>query len=171
MDPHNINKATIGAFRSALYDFDRGRLTSVVKDVFDPGCAVHLANPVEDLDGPGALLDQAFFPLADAIPDLERRDTIVIAGNALGQDWVGCGGYYTGLFERLWLKIPQTRHQISLGFHEFYRMEGGGRRDAGPLGHSRGHDASAGLADGTQYWSRMACTGTGYAGWGGRRAI
>ena len=36
MDPHNINKATIGAFRSALYDFDRGRLTSVVKEVFDP---------------------------------------------------------------------------------------------------------------------------------------
>ena len=125
MDPHNINKATIGAFRSALYDFDRGRLSSVVKDVFDPGCAVHLANPFEDLDGPGALLDQAFFPLADAIPDLERRDTIVIAGNALGQDWVGCGGYYTGLFERPWLKIPPTRHQISLRFHEFYRMEAG----------------------------------------------
>jgi hypothetical protein len=63
--------------------------------------------------------------LADAIPDLERRDTIVIAGNALGQDWVGCGGYYTGLFERPWLKIPPTRHQISLRFHEFYRMEEG----------------------------------------------
>ena len=94
MDPHNINKATIGAFRSALYDFDRGRLTSVVKDVFDPGCAVHLANPFEDLDGPGALLDQAFFPLAEAIPDLECRDTIVIAGSAVDQvdqvdqDWI-----------------------------------------------------------------------------------
>ena len=36
MDPHNTNKATIRAFRSALYDFDRGRLTSVVKEVFDP---------------------------------------------------------------------------------------------------------------------------------------
>jgi hypothetical protein len=90
---------------------------------------VHLANPFEDLDGPGALLDQAFFPLAEAIPDLERRDTIVIAGSAVDQvdqvdqDWVGCAGYYTGLFERPWLKIPPTRHQISLRFHEFYRME------------------------------------------------
>ena len=125
MDPHNTNKATIRAFRSALYDFDRGRLSSVVNNVFDPGCAVHLANPFEDLDGPGGLLDQALFPLADAVPDLERRDTIVIAGSVLGQDWVGCAGYYTGLFERPWLKIPPTRHQISLRFHEFYRMEEG----------------------------------------------
>jgi len=125
MDPHNTNKATIRAFRSALYDFDRERLSSVVKNVFDPGCAVHLANPFEDLDGPGGLLDQAFFPLADAVPDLERRDTIVIGGSVLGQDWVGCAGYYTGLFERPWLKIPPTYHQISLRFHEFYRMEEG----------------------------------------------
>ena len=125
MDPHNTNKATIRAFRSALYDFDRGRLSSVVNNVFDPGCAVHLANPFEDLDGPGGLLDQALFPLADAVPDLERRDTIVIAGSVLGQDWVGCAGYYTGLFERPWLKIPPTYHQISLRFHEFYRMEEG----------------------------------------------
>ena len=125
MDPHNTNKATIRAFRSALYDFDRGRLSSVVNNVFDPGCAVHLANPFEDLDGPGGLLDQAFFPLADAVPDLERRDTIVIGGSVLGQDWVGCAGYYTGLFERPWLKIPPTGHQISLRFHEFYRMEEG----------------------------------------------
>ena len=36
LDTHNVNKATISAFRSALYDFDRGRLTSVVKEVFDP---------------------------------------------------------------------------------------------------------------------------------------
>ena len=123
MGLHNRNKTTIRAFRSALYDFDRGRLSRVVKDVFDPGCAVHLANPFEDLDGPGALLDQAFFPLTNAIPDLERRDTSVIAGNAVGQDWVGCAGYYTGLFERPWLRIPPTHHQVSLRFHEFYRME------------------------------------------------
>ena len=125
MDRHNRNKAIIGALRSALYDFDRGRLSSVVKNVFDPGCAVHLANPFEDLDGPGGLLDQALFPLADAVPDLERRDTIVIGGSVLGQDWVGCAGYYTGLFARSWLKIPPTYPQISLRFHEFYRMEEG----------------------------------------------
>ncbi len=125
MDPHNTNKVIICALRSALYNFDRGLLSSVVKNVFDPGCAVHLANQFEDLDGPGGLLDQALFPLADAVPDLERRDTIVIGGSALGQDWVGCAGYYTGLFERSWLKIPPTYHQISLRFHEFYRMEEG----------------------------------------------
>jgi hypothetical protein len=36
LDTYNVNKATISAVRRALYDFDRGRLTSVVKEVFGP---------------------------------------------------------------------------------------------------------------------------------------
>jgi hypothetical protein len=36
LDTHNVNKATISAFRSAIYDVDRGRLTSVAKEVSDP---------------------------------------------------------------------------------------------------------------------------------------
>ena len=67
MDPHNANKAIISALRSALYDFDRGRLSSVVKNVFDPGCAVHLANPFEDLDGPGGIEESGGPPNAKAV--------------------------------------------------------------------------------------------------------
>ena len=40
-----------------------------------------------------------------------------------GLDWVGCGGYYTGTFEKPWLDIPATGHQVSLRFHEFYQFE------------------------------------------------
>ena len=134
MDPHNTNKATIRAFRSALYDFDRGRLSSVVNNVFDPGCAVHLANPFEDLDGPGGLLDQALFPLADAVPDLERRDTIVIAGSVLGQDWVGCAGYYTGLFERPWLRFHRLATRSVCDFTSSTEWKKGGLSRCRPFG-------------------------------------
>jgi len=65
-------------------------------------------------------------PLSDAIPDLERRDTIVMSGTTdSGKQWVGCCGYYTGTFTQPWLNINPTGHQISLRFHEFYRVEQG----------------------------------------------
>ncbi|WP_164135137.1 ester cyclase, partial [Serratia marcescens] len=59
------------------------------------------------------------------IPDLERRDYIVISGQAEKADWVGCAGYYTGTFRASWLDIPPTGHQVSMRFHEFYRIEDG----------------------------------------------
>ncbi|MEO0380240.1 MAG: ester cyclase [Pseudomonadota bacterium] len=76
--------------------------------------------------GVDAYVDKAFAPLIAAVPDLERRDTIVMAGpTPEGDDWVGCGGYYTGTFMRPWLDIPPTGHIIHMRFHEFYRFVDG----------------------------------------------
>ena len=41
---------------------------------------VHLSHPFETLDGPDGLLNDALLPLQKAIPDLERRDNLVMAG-------------------------------------------------------------------------------------------
>jgi predicted ester cyclase len=85
---------------------------------------VRLAHPFEDLDGAAGLYARAYEPLHGALPDLERRDTIVIAGESPGgANWVGCCGYYTGTFCRTWLGIPPTGHQVSMRFHEFFRVE------------------------------------------------
>ena len=78
------------------------------------------------LPGPLGLFEQAYLPLAAAFPDLERRDTIVLAGRTHEDRlWVGCGGYYTGTFTTPFLNIPPTGHQASMRFHEFYRIEDG----------------------------------------------
>ena len=46
-------------------------------------------------------------PLFDAMPDLERRDWIIMGGRTEhGDDWVGCGGHYVGTFVGPWLDIP-----------------------------------------------------------------
>ena len=68
--------------------------------------------------------------LRAAVPDLERRDTIVMAGPThRGDAWVGSCGYYTGAFTGPWLDIPPTGQQFSLRFHEFYRIEDGRVRE------------------------------------------
>ena len=126
MSIHDSNKALLGPFRNALYDFDAKALAKVVAELFADDAAVHLAHPFETLDGPDGLIRDALMPLQAAMPDLERRDTIVMAGRSpLDLDWVGCCGYYTGTFEAPFLDIPPTGHQASMRFHEFYRFDGG----------------------------------------------
>lgn len=126
LDIHARNKAAVGRLRQAQYDYQPEVVRSALRALFLPDAVIHLATPFEDLDGPDALYEQAYIPLHRALPDLERRDTIVMAGQSpQGLDWVGCCGYYTGTFVRPWLDIPPTGHQVAMRFHEFYRMEGG----------------------------------------------
>jgi predicted ester cyclase len=126
MDVHNQNKAALLALRQALYDYEPERVRERMQAVFRADAKVFLATPFEQLDGSMGLYHAVFEPLQRAIPDLERRDTIVIAGpGAVDGDWVGCCGYYTGTFGRPWMDIPPTERQVSLRFHEFCRMEDG----------------------------------------------
>lgn len=125
--PHAQHKAQLDPVRKAMADFEPDAVRRVLKDLFHADAQVHLATPFEDLPGADALFHQAYLPLHEAWPDLERRDTIVMAGQAPGSDndWVGCCGYYTGTFVKPWLEIPPTGHQVAMRFHEFYRFEDG----------------------------------------------
>lgn len=107
----------------ALYDCDIATLKKQLHEVFAPDCAIHLAHPFEDLNGSDALFEGVYLPLMTAIPDLERRDFIVMAGEASGNNWVGCAGHYMGIFEKPWLDIPPTQHMVAMRYHEFFRIE------------------------------------------------
>ena len=122
---HNINKSAIGRLRAALYDCRPDRLLSEMQAVFAADCAVHLTFPFEDLPGPDALYESAYLPLLHAVPDLERRDFLLMAGKTQGEDWVGCAGHYIGVFENPWLDIPPTQHLMAMRYHEFFRFKAG----------------------------------------------
>lgn len=119
---HRHHQALLAPWRAALYAGDRAALSAALDARFAADCAVHLASPFEDLDGPRALLERAYVPLLHAIPDLERRDFICMAGSAGDTDWVGCGGHYMGVFEHPWLDIPPTQHLVYMRYHEFFRF-------------------------------------------------
>lgn len=125
-DSHSKHKALIAPLRAAMYDFDLPTIRRILHDLCAPDVVFHLAFPFETTQGVDAYLDKVYDPLRTAIPDLERRDYIVMAGpTPEGSDWVGCGGYYTGAFVAPWLDIPPTGHMVHMRFHEFYRFEGG----------------------------------------------
>ncbi len=125
MDIHSQHKLLLAPFREALYNADVGQLKQIVGNLFAIDAKVQMAFPFETLASRDALVDDVYANLFKAIPDLERRDTIVMAGNSGHGDWVGCCGYYTGAFMYPWLDIPATGHQVSMRFHEFYRFEDG----------------------------------------------
>ena len=123
-DVHTRNKELVAQLRTALYNYESAEVREVLNTLFTADAPIQLAHPFETLEGPDALYMQAYLGLQRAIPDLERRDTIVIAGpSSHGDNWVGCCGYYTGSFEKPWLDIPPTGHQVAMRYHEFFRIE------------------------------------------------
>ncbi|MBU3034092.1 ester cyclase [Tritonibacter mobilis] len=126
MDVHTQNKALIASLRAAMYDFDEAGVRAALASVCAPDVLFRFCHPFGDLTGVEDFYDAVYAGLFKAWPDLERRDTIVIAGpDESGNDWVGAGGYYTGVFTAPWLDIPPTGHQVSMRFHEFYRIVDG----------------------------------------------
>lgn len=119
-------RAAFQPLRLAQYNFTAETVRAALRDLLSGDAKVQLGCPLDTMEGPDAMWEQAYAPLLDAIPDLERRDTIVMAGpTPEGADWLGCCGYYTGTFVNPWLDIPPTGHMVSMRFHEFYRIVNG----------------------------------------------
>ncbi|MEM9431018.1 MAG: ester cyclase [Pseudomonadota bacterium] len=125
-DIHTANKAALAPLRAAMIDFEEGAVRAALAALIAPEAPVRMPCPFGTLTGPEALYQSCYAPLLDAIPDLERRDWIVMGGETeRGDSWVGCGGHYVGTFVAPWLDIPPTGHLVTMRFHEFYRFEGG----------------------------------------------
>ena len=118
-------KATLAPLRHALETARPDTLTAALAAAFAPEAVIRLCHPLE-VSGPKALYDRALGPLLAAMPDLERRDMIVLAGTTPeGQDWVGCMGNYMGTFVAPFLDIRPTGHLAHMRYHEYFRLEGG----------------------------------------------
>ncbi len=119
-------KLRMVSYRKALAGFEPSGARSEVTALFDPAAALHLCHPFGDLQGPDAFLERCLLPLHAALPDLERRDMIMLAGTTPeGRHWVGCMGNFMGTFLAPFLDIPPTGHLVHMRYHEFFRFEDG----------------------------------------------
>ncbi len=126
MTVHDENKRLCRKLTNSMYHWTDDSVRSALAEVFAADAAVRLAFPFEDLDGPEGLWDQALSALSAAMPDIERRDYIVMAGpDGQGESWVGCCGHYTGTWLRPLLGIPASGQQAAMRFHEFFHVVDG----------------------------------------------
>ena len=89
---HTSNKAFVNKLRTAMYNFDEKDTRQVLSSLFTPDAIIHMPWPLGDMTGPDQLYDTCYKPLVASVPDLERRDWIVVGGlTKAGDEWVGCG--------------------------------------------------------------------------------
>ena len=119
-------KTLFAPFATAAATATDATLRTAAHTLLAPGATVRLCHPFGEGTGPGALLDGALGPLLVAIPDLERREAIRLAGTTPeGQGWIGCMGSYLGTFAAPFLDIPPTGQLVHMRYHEFFRVAGG----------------------------------------------
>ena len=119
-------KSAIQPLTKALASFDPAKVQTALADCVSVNASFKLCHPFGDLAGPDAFYVSCLAPLHAAMPDLERRDMIVMAGTTPeGQDWIGTMGNYMGTFSAPFLGIPATGHLAHMRYHEFFRIEGG----------------------------------------------
>jgi predicted ester cyclase len=111
------------ALRDALTAGD-GRLRRL-SSLYSRDVGWHGPHPINDVQGPDAVVDRFWSPLLQAVPDLERREDIVLAGRWKGGDWVASTGHYVGVMRGDWLGLRASGGFISLRYGEFARIEGG----------------------------------------------
>jgi len=117
-------KALLSDYRSATECFEPTKVLNVLKILFTDDAEVKLFHPVGTVKGSAGLMEAALSPLHAAMPDLERRDMIVVAATTPeGQDWIGCMGNYLGTFTSPFLDIPPSGHLAHMRYHEFFKVE------------------------------------------------
>ncbi|CTQ51194.1 ester cyclase [Jannaschia donghaensis] len=125
MTPEDL-KAVLAGYRHAAATYDSDAVTAAMDAVFAPDATIRMCHPFGTLNGAQAFRNACLTPLQAALPDLERRDMIVMAGTTPeGQDWIGCMGSYMGTFLNPFLDIPPTGHLAHMRYHEFFRIEAG----------------------------------------------
>ena len=124
MHRNNFLKELIKPLRFSMYEFTESGVRDQLNTLFHEDAIIHLSHPFGDISGPANYYNKALKPLFLSMPDLERRDYIVIAGKTEKDlEWVGCGGFYNGTFIKPFLDIPPTGHIAHMRFHEFFRFK------------------------------------------------
>lgn len=117
-------KRSCTAMLAATAALGRGGAQALAADAYAPSIRFHGPRPVETLDGAQAVAERFWGPLLAALPDLERRPDIVLAGAFNGGVWTAHMGHLVGLFAADLFGVPATRRPVWLRYGAFERMEG-----------------------------------------------
>jgi len=125
MTIHETNKRHLYAVLSRLAEAEGADLRAVLSDLYATDAEWRGSHPLNEMRGIDAIEEQVWAPLQRAMPDLERRDTMVVGGTYEGRDMVACLGHYCGTFRENWMGIPSTGRPVYLRYGEVHVVEDG----------------------------------------------
>lgn len=121
---HTRNKKTVHQKLQALCGPNDNTLARVT-ELYADDASVHAWHPVDELAGHQQITSGLWQPLLTALPDLERRDTILIAGEFDGKDIVATLGHLQGTFETSLYDIPPTQGVVYVRYGEVHHIADG----------------------------------------------
>ena len=92
--------------------------------LYAPDAVWRGSHPLDEMHGVSAIEAQVWQPLIAALPDLERREQLLIGGSYNGTDVVAGFGTLTGIFRHDWLGIPATGRTVQLRYAEAHEFAG-----------------------------------------------
>ena len=109
---------------NSMRSFNEYNVKKSLELLFSDSVNIKMCYPFGILNDSESFFHTAYRPLLSALPDLERRDMILIAGTTPeGNKWVGSMGNYMGTFVKPFLKIPPNGHLVHMRYHEFFCIE------------------------------------------------
>jgi predicted ester cyclase len=102
-------------------------LTAALEALATSDCVWRAAHPMNEMTGSHAAAARIWHPLMAAFPDLERRDSIFVAGRFQGRILVAAIGHYCGTMAADWFGIPATGKTVFLRFGEVWQIGPDGR--------------------------------------------
>ena len=118
-------RALTSELNAAMYNWSEAGVRTALNAIMARDAIVHMCHPFGDTTG-DQYYDTILAQLHLALPDVERRPWIVMAGvDEHGFDWIGVAGTYLGTFVRPFLDIQPTGHLAHMRFHEYFRIEQG----------------------------------------------
>ncbi|QGN55803.1 ester cyclase [Novosphingobium sp. Gsoil 351] len=105
-------------------------ITIVAGELFAEDAAYISAHPVNQMHGLAEIAHRYLVPLKHAMPDLERRDDIVMSGHWQDGDWVSATGYYYGTLQHELFGFRPNNAWVYLRYGEFYKLIDGRIVDA-----------------------------------------
>ena len=104
-----------------------GRLEALYAD----GARWRGSHPMNEATGTEGIAETFWRPLMRALPDLERRDLVFVAGRSIHDEArpvrVAAMGHLTGTFREPWLGIPPTGLTLNLRYGEVHEIDAEGR--------------------------------------------
>lgn len=124
-DRHRDNKLRLYEGLRRLAERGAGGARAAVSGLYAEDAAWRGAHPLNEMRGVAAIAGDVWEPLLAAMPDLERRDLILVGGGYEDRDYVAAVGHYCGTFAGDWLGIPATGRAVYLRYGEVHRVRDG----------------------------------------------
>jgi len=127
MSSYQAAKQLVREYFETLENATPETVAKVLETYTDHDYAWQGVYPFREIQGAEAVAQGFWAPLLAALPRMQRRQDIFVAGtNEIGNNqWVMSMGNFMGLFDADWLGIPHTRKIANLRYAEFNCVQDG----------------------------------------------